>query len=190
MTIEEGHGQLRHPSVTALSRGDRTQSRRPLQSPRATVNRNDKVRRCITFVADVLFLVGIIWMLLLTSASLVGGSKTGRAAQTGPLTLALLLVLPAPALFFLDVLVRRTSSMHQAQEAASRTAARNPSSAAQAALNPSPPTRHGSLEPSFVMPQHWWEEERPPTYEEAIRTPKLELVEAPGLHHGAAAEVF
>lgn len=102
----------------------------------------------------------------------------------------MLLVLPAPMLFLVDALVRRTSPRHQAQVVTSRTAARDPNSATQTVRNPSPPSSRELDEPAFVVPQQWLEEDdRPPTYEEAIRMPKLELVDAPGVHHGAPAAV-
>lgn len=149
-----------------------------------------QARRCISFVADVLFLAGIVWLLLLTIAALMGGSHARPAEHAGALMLGVLFVLPAPMLFFLDAMCRRGSPRHQNQEAAPWPSARHSRAGPQAARNPSPASSPDLDEPAFVLPQQWWEDERPPTYEEAIRMPKLELVLGPSVHHPAPAAVY
>lgn len=44
-------------------------------------------------------------------------------------------------------------------------------------------------EPSFMLPPYEWRGERLPTYEEAIREPKVEVLTY-SLHHEAPAAVF
>ncbi|KAL1486127.1 hypothetical protein MTO96_047089, partial [Rhipicephalus appendiculatus] len=68
-----------------------------------------QLRRCLSFMAEVLFLAGIIWLLLLTVASLLsaGSQKTSAAEHAGGLLVGLLFVLPAPMLFLLDAICRR-----------------------------------------------------------------------------------
>lgn len=143
-------------------------------------------------MADVMFVVGIVWLLFLAIASLVGGSHMA-AEHAGPLMFGLVFVLPAPTLFFMDALCRRGPLRHQAQAVApwpaARPPARHPRPAAQAARNPSPPASLASDEPAFMEAEEWWKDERLPTYEEAIREPKLEVL-APGVHYETPAAVF
>lgn len=153
-----------------------------------------QARRCISFAADVLFLAGIVWLLLLTIAALMGGSHSRPAEHAGALMLGVLFVLPAPMLFFLDAMCRRGSPRHQPQESAPWPAARRSRAAPPVVPNASPasspPSSPELNDPAFLLPQQWWEEDRPPTYEEAIRMPKLELVLEPSVHHPAPAAVY
>ncbi|KAH9382778.1 hypothetical protein HPB48_023340 [Haemaphysalis longicornis] len=147
-----------------------------------------QVRRGISFVADVLFVVGIVWLLCLAIAALLGGSQAA-AEHAGPLMFGLVFVLPAPMLFCLDALCRRGPPRHQAQGVEPWPAARQPRTATLVARNPSPPSSPGSDDPEFMAPPYEWRDERLPTYEEAIRAPKVEVL-APRLHHETPAAVF
>lgn len=67
-----------------------------------------RVRRCLCLLAEVLFLAGLIWLLLLFLASLIGGSQ-GTHVRDGGLLIGVTLLLPAPLLFVLDMGLRRYS---------------------------------------------------------------------------------
>ncbi|KAH6942301.1 hypothetical protein HPB50_003325 [Hyalomma asiaticum] len=155
-----------------------------------------QARRCLSFLAEVLFLAGIIWLLLLTVASLLsaGTQKTSAAEHAGGLLVGLLFVLPAPLLFLVDAICRRTPRAAQAtvnlaiylQDLSLWPAARR-RRPAPVQREPSPPSSPGSAEEGGLMvpfppaDSPWWSE-RPPTYEEAIRMPKFENLQTPRVH--------
>lgn len=143
-----------------------------------------QTRRCLSFLAEVLFLAGVIWLLLLTVASLLGGGhKTSAAEHAGGLLVGLLFVLPAPLLFLMDALCRRTSRPPQELPLWPTARRQRP---APVQREPSPPSSPGLAEEGMAFPAAslWWAE-RPPTYEEAIRMPKFEDIHVPRVHQVA-----
>ncbi|KAL3196398.1 hypothetical protein MRX96_045275 [Rhipicephalus microplus] len=145
-----------------------------------------QLRRWLSFMAEVLFLAGIIWLLLLTVASLLsaGSQKTSAAEHAGGLLVGLLFVLPAPMLFLMDAICRRAP--RTSQDATLRPAARRRRPPPMQ-REPSPPSspelaEEGGLMASFPSTQTPWWAERPPTYEEAIRMPKFEGLHTPRVH--------
>nr|XP_050030248.1 uncharacterized protein LOC126526373 [Dermacentor andersoni] len=144
-----------------------------------------QARRCLSFLAEVFFLAGIIWLLLLTVASLLssGSQKTSAAEHAGGLLVGLLFVLPAPLLFLMDAVCRRTPRAPQDLSLWPAARRRRP---APVQREPSPPSSPGlaeeGLATAFPAPEPQWWAERPPTYEEAIRMPKFEDLHTPRVH--------
>ncbi|XP_040355098.1 uncharacterized protein LOC121045830 [Ixodes scapularis] len=151
------------------------------------------VRRCLCFLTEILFLAGLIWLLLLFLATLLGGSQ-GAAERAGGLIIGMAFLLPAPLLFIFDLGLRRYS--HGSRQVVPETsswssgvlwpAARR----SRRAPDPSPRSSPDVLpeEPgASAMPQ-WWAE-RPPTYDEAMRMPKLEEL-GPRVHQSGRGHVI
>lgn len=141
------------------------------------------VRRCLCLLAEILFLAGLIWLLLLFLASLIGGSQ-GAHVREGGLLIGLAFLLPAPLLFFLDLGFRHylhsTRPVSQDHGMGWTADGNLWTTVRRERQDPSPPSRSQEVAEPGPSAVPWWAE-RPPTYEEAMLMPKFEEL-APRVH--------
>ncbi|XP_064479870.1 uncharacterized protein LOC135393331 [Ornithodoros turicata] len=135
----------------------------------------DKLCRLLHNVAEVLFLAGCFWMGLLVLACVLVNRPIYE--RVNAFLVGLLLLVPAPLLVVGERALACCSQSTRLDEDDPLPVIPSPRRRRE--------TRRSSPPRSPVLPfeyedVHWWAD-RPPTYEEALRLPKLEDM-APAIH--------